>query len=424
MDPALAKLMQMADKDDGSMSELFQMMERLQSSDQASTPKVYSAELLPPFLTRMGYINVYNNETEKQRNSSVGVTIKHSVRPAIEHGPAPPLGELRPILLRDVARRVNHIHSGRVLFVTTTYSAYTTIGTSVLVEDDVGDTMMLSLYNYLPEDETEAERLPVGTHLAVLSPYMKNAKDDPSLTLMLRCDNPQCIIHFDTREQWTAAKAKRDTPPERCQPENLKQDGNEAFAERLYFSASRYYERALRHEGITAKDRISCLANLSEVALRRGQWELAETYASKVLAIDPDHVKAKYRLARARVPLGGASESLALATQLKASHPQENLFSNLVTDCERVLEEELGKYDLRSLRTEAKDGNRTTFHPDFVSARIALGIEIAYYSDGTVYRGCKALEDIPSPSCLLFQKHSRLRSRATAKIQPWRCSLA
>ena len=71
------------------------------------------------------------------------INFKHTSRPSI----APEMHTLRPITLKDVAKKVNYIHTDRVLFVTTIYQPYKVVGTSVLVEDSNGDCMMLSLYN-------------------------------------------------------------------------------------------------------------------------------------------------------------------------------------------------------------------------------------------------------------------------------------
>lgn len=37
---------------------------------------------------------------------------------------------------------------------------------------------MLALYNFTHDDEDSSELLPVGTHLALIAPYMKNAREN------------------------------------------------------------------------------------------------------------------------------------------------------------------------------------------------------------------------------------------------------
>ena len=82
---------------------------------------------------------------------------------------------------------------------------YRIIGTSTLVQDVDGDCLLLSLYNYIRTDEDPVSVLPNGTFLALVAPYMKNSEDNRARNLMLRCDNPQCVLEFDSKEDWESA---------------------------------------------------------------------------------------------------------------------------------------------------------------------------------------------------------------------------
>ena len=77
------------------------------------------------------------------------------------------------------------------------FPAFRIVGTNVLLKDEAGDLMQLSMYNFVPDSSDPAERLPVGSRLAILEPYMKHSQDRDDMNLMLRCDNPQCIVVFD-----------------------------------------------------------------------------------------------------------------------------------------------------------------------------------------------------------------------------------
>lgn len=234
--------------------------------------------------------------------------MRQTMKPLVEHGAAPTLESLTPISLRQVARLgVNKIHTERFLFCTTSYAPHRAVGTQVLVEDDDLVCLTFSLYNYIEEDEDPNQVLPVGTHSTVLAPYIKNARDDRQMILMLRCDNPQCIIKYDSKAAWLAGKPP---PPETSDALSLKERGNQAFRNKYFKAAERFYSRALQSSSIQERDKAACWSNRAEGALRRGQWEDAERDACEVLAIDGDHVKAKFRLAKAQFRLGRLSEAL------------------------------------------------------------------------------------------------------------------
>ena len=112
---------------------------------------------------------------------------------AFTHGAVPPtLTGLLPVLLSDVALRVNEIQMGKVLFAKILRPAVRVVGTTVLIEDPAGDCMQLALYNYVLDHEDPWKVLPQGSYIAFIHPYMRHARDDPVNGLLtLRCDNPQ-----------------------------------------------------------------------------------------------------------------------------------------------------------------------------------------------------------------------------------------
>lgn len=81
---------------------------------------------------------------------------------------------------------------------------------NVLVEDDVGDCILLCLYNYLASHEDPSDVFPVGTYMALVAPLMKYSQDDPNNALMLRCDNPECVRIFPFYRSWVAAKLGKE----------------------------------------------------------------------------------------------------------------------------------------------------------------------------------------------------------------------
>jgi tetratricopeptide (TPR) repeat protein len=371
---------------------------------QADPPPVYSVLLRSPWTRRQLFLHGYNHYKSQAKEppartnrDKVSMNVRHTIVPSIEHGEAPPMEGLKRTSLQDVARMVNHIHNDKVLFVKTIHEPYTVVGRTLLVEDDAGDCLSLSLYNCQHD-------LPVGTYLALIAPFMKTAQDKPEGMLMLRCDNPQCVMLFDTPAEWRAVRDGKQPPSEDLDPIELKKLGNQAFEQNKYEAADRYYSRALRVATIDDRVlRVACLSNRSEVALREERWEDAERDAAKALSVDKDNVKAKYRLAKALIRLGKSGKALELGKELITASPSDKVFQEVCADAERALEEQAGKFDFHKMRKELSSSRSTAFHADFVSQAIEIGADISLSSGGT-YRGCRALRDIPANELLTASK--------------------
>ncbi|GKY98779.1 hypothetical protein MPSEU_000834100 [Mayamaea pseudoterrestris] len=385
------------------------LLQRIFSSRQL-VPQEYSAKLLPPKLSRHLYMQFYSRATEGQQAKAQ--TSRTTMTAALKHGPVAPLKSLKRTTLKEVARRVNYIHSDLVLFLSTSEPACMLDGALVFVEDDCGDCIPLSLRNFVQPDQKVAELLPSGMKLALLAPYMKNMEDDLDEPLELRCDNPQCIVRYDTTLAWEAAKAGKLPPSEPFSPASLKKRGNEAFQHKRLDLAFRYYSRAVSCPSIEPGDRINCLSNRALVSLGRQQWEQAANDAQGVLSLDSSHVKAKYRLAKAFSRLGKVDEALVVAKELLVAEPANDDFKSLLGECEISSIEHRGEYDLERMRKEQAAGNHSTFHADYVSAKAAFGVDILLRS-GETYRGCRALQDIDenelicASKAMVYVKHEK-----------------
>lgn len=392
---------------DGVDDHLFS--QHIDSAMRKGLPPVYSAVLRPAWYNR----NVYDTSMENTKklqsrtNSQQGVVaLNQTMRPALEHGIAPSLETVKPTTLRHVAEKVNHIHLDRVIFVTTMCEAHRQVGTNVLVEDDAGDCLMLSVYNFVQKDEDPEDIFPVGSHLAILCPYMKNARDDRDLQLFLRCDNPQCVILYDSMASWLAAKTGKVKSPETGTASSLREKGNTQFRLKRLKAAARYYSRALNALDIGNEDKIACLGNNAEVSLRREEYEDAERYARLVLDLDQSHHKAQFRLSKSLLYQGKVSEAHSLAKELLlTSSPNEKImFENLVFDIESAISEANGRYDSEKMREEAASSSPMPFHADFVSPHILIGTEIKAPSLIESYRGCKCIADIEENELLTASK--------------------
>ncbi len=67
--------------------------------------------------------------------------------------------------------------------------------------------------------------------------------------------------------------------------------------------------------------------------------EDAEQDAREALAIDGDHIKAKFRLAKAQFRLGKPSEAFEIVQELLSEIPKDRSFQELSADCERTIQE-------------------------------------------------------------------------------------
>jgi hypothetical protein len=95
--------------------------------------------------------------------------------------------------------------------------------------------------------------------------------------------------------------------------------------------------------------------------------------------------------------------ALGIAKELLVDEPTDCEFKVLLDDCERLLKEQRGEYDLQSMRKDLAAKKCDTFRADFVSPKAALGVDISYSSGGT-YRGCKAVRDIDENELICASK--------------------
>lgn len=292
----------------GELDMLTQQSIKTSAPGGAAPPREYSTILPPANLTRCPYVASF--ATNRNPVSPAGMkTLLTSCAPAIEHGVAQDIATLRPINLREIAQRVNAIHQDRVLFAKVAHAPYRMTGANVLLEDTQGDVILCGLYNYVMPSEDPADLLPAGCFVALLAPYMHNARDDRMQELMLRCDNPQWVITFDSEAAWLAAREGRDPPVETTETSDLRKNGNDAFKNGKLKQSIRLYTRALNHPSISLEDKVACLGNRAEAYLREEQWEYAASDCEEVIQIEKNHVKANFRLSKALLRLGQAAKA-------------------------------------------------------------------------------------------------------------------
>jgi tetratricopeptide (TPR) repeat protein len=407
-----------ADNDNDNLEAILRMTKEAAKAVQEGKgpPPVYEAILEPPFLAAMRFKIVHANnkrqaEQHNQRHhqrqadgTEQRVFIRHSTRPSFEHGMPSELSDLKPIRLREVARKVNYVHSTRVLFLKTVEDPTLIVGLSTIVIDEDHDFMQLSLYNFLSDRDLESpeEILPAGTFLALMAPYMRNSQDNREHgTLLIRCDNPHCVVLFDSKEEWIAAKGgKKILAPHipTVSATMLREDGNRAFAEMKFRTAIQLYSKALKHPYISDNDRVKCLGNRAEAFLRRGQWEYAERDAREILDdYDPSHVKARLRVAKAMLYLNKPSQAMILVEMLCEECPKDTSLAELLSTCRKATQEQHGIFDLEAMRSEARRMSMRDrdmpFHADYACSKVDFGVPIRHVG-GETFRGCMATEEL------------------------------
>jgi tetratricopeptide (TPR) repeat protein len=390
----------------------FDISHQLELARENKVPECYNASgRYCPFTAMLAFTGTFANQERIFANEKMyGATILQSARPAIEHGVVPScFQDLRHVTIQDVVKKVNHIHTDCVMLLESIHEPYRQVGTNLLVEDLEGDCILLSLYNYVGPEENPKDVFPVGMRFALLAPYMKNSQDDPSKSLMLRCDNPQCVVLYsDENYIW-----KRSTSTIRAKenPWALRQKGNEEFMCENLQAASMYYTQALIHpdidEEVFSSDKVACFSNRAEVNLREEQWNEAMKDAEAALSLQADHTKAKLRLAKALSRLGRSSEALVLAQELLEQGSQDrSSVDKFVKECSRLVSEEVGTYNYDAMNKEARikqAGARIPFHANFESPKVQIGVTVQCPS-GTSYRGCMATSDLQAGELVVASK--------------------
>ena len=130
------------------------------------------------------------------------------------HSLVPHLRATQPITLAEIVTRGNIIHHDRALFAKTLFTPFRINATNLLLVDQNGDPMMLSLYNFVRPQQDPADLFPDGSFVALVEPYCKFSRDDPKAgQLMLRCDNPEACVLFKTVEEWLSALQSLSSTP-------------------------------------------------------------------------------------------------------------------------------------------------------------------------------------------------------------------
>jgi tetratricopeptide (TPR) repeat protein len=356
------------------------------------------------------------NREEKDIDEGTVLGTRQSKLAAITHGVAPPrMKGLIPILLGEAVTRVNMIHTGRVLFVTSVGTAYRTVGVTLLVEDRSADRMLLQLYNYVRANDRPFDIFPKGTRLAVLEPYLRFPLDSPENPVCMRCDNPQ-HIRVLTARQWERAMDGRlcredDDDDEKIGDlcaEDLRLRGNREFSASRLNTAIHVYSLALKAIELerTSNEGDGTLAarvlnNRAQCYAKQERWALALADSATALELDASYVKCAWLRAQALLMLQRPLEAHEAAAS--ALLDKETDIAQLRNDVERAIrEQQHGEYDWAALRQEVagplSEGILSRRHSDYEHPKIAV------VQTETKGRGVIAQSSVPEGTLVMASK--------------------
>lgn len=340
-------------------------------------------------MTEQELIQYHQRESGTNKKSQTIQTI--TLLAPITHGIAPSFIDLQPITIQEAIMHVNTIHTGRVLFVKTIRKSFRKVGTALLVEDSNDDLIMLYVYNFVSPEENPQLVFPCGTFIAILEPYLRFSMDNPKLPVMIRTDNPQSIIIFESDKEWFLAKRgifqeyKLTITAFNAESEadTMCVQGNKLYAKGEYKLALKYYNKGLQLFPCSVR----ILSNRAAAHMSMESWSLALQNVEAVLIIDPSHIKCLYRRASIFLNL----QQPTLAKKVLDSLIQD-LVSNKTSDCfadnikfeatsrdiQIAIREQRGVYDLKTMMIESNHKHEgpskklSRKHMDYTNSHIEM----------------------------------------------------
>jgi len=386
----------------------------------AGPPEIIKGNLWPPEFATFKYDRFYEGAMEKLKAKTARgeSLVKQSLGSSIQHHKIPAINTLEGITLQEVVEKVNMIHSGKVMFASIVRPPVHTVGVSLLIEDIDCNRMMLSVDNFLKEGEKAEDVFTVGTHIAVLEPYMKYSRDDPKNgALMLRCDHPCGIILYATKREWLQARGILPSEsPTTLSIEALKKKGNDAFARADFKKAEEMYTHAISEcklyptsdgsgsqptTGVDSTLLVTILSNRAQCHFLLENYEMCITDSQQALSLNPDHHKSKYRLGKGYLYSQQPEKTLSLFGGSAAERSAD--IGVLVRDAKRAMNEKNGVYDLLALKNEVtkSKGFVNGSHADYVHPSLQIGpvpgkgrgiTTLTFLPKDTIIVACKAFE--------------------------------
>jgi tetratricopeptide (TPR) repeat protein len=349
--------------------------------------------LLPPYAELGSFEKRLTQYREMERHKKEGtiVQITNTLLAQKTHGIAPSTIGLQPITIKEAIQKVNTIHTGRVLFVKSVKECLRVVGTTILVADSNDDLITLNLYNYVSPEEDPQLLFPSGTYIAVLEPYLRFAGDNPKESVIIRTDNPQSIIIFESDIEWTLAKrgifeAVQPTIPilnAESEADAMCVQGNKYYGKGEFKLALKYYNKGFQ----LFPSSVRILSNRAAAYMSIENWTSAQMDVDAVLAIDPSHTKCLYRRASIYLNLQQPNEAKKVLDILiqdriddKTSDCKADIvkLETLLRDVDIAITEQQGVYDLKAMMRESNHTGEgptkklSRNHMDYASPHIEM----------------------------------------------------
>lgn len=269
----------------------------------------------------------------------------------VKTSPVPHLTEvkgfdhLRPITIKRL--ELEKHHTGSYILLRTIARPVVMAGANLVVEDIEGTAERFSLYNYLPPNvksvEDASRIIPVGTILALKSPFFKVAADGGTV---IRCENPSNVSvlpknhSFLIDTPWFQVAAEVSKPSAKA----LRENGKDAFAEGDFYRALGHFAKAVE----TDPSDYLAASNAAQASLKLGYYHAVVYWTNKALGVKPDHDKSLLRKARAMYVLGQHDKildvlkhpSIASTPEAKELSRKTREFLNLTVITQPVFDDE------------------------------------------------------------------------------------
>lgn len=378
-------------------------------------PNSAVVEAFEDFASKTARSHAQNSPRLDHASPAHTLEYSHTMSSAVAHtNVIPDISTLRRTTLREVCKGINQLTLGAVLFAKVcgprAFRISPNVATNILIQDENGDYMMACIYNYVKPDQEPAAVFGTGACLALMQPYMKNAMDDPTQNLMLRCDNPLAIRVFRSEIEWLKCQGKlipeallSNCPPPSEVVKDLHSRGNESFRANRIDEAIHSYTEALsvaESANLPAQVSVPLLSNRAQCFIAQEQGHRALDDANRVLLHDPTNQKAIHRRVRALLLLPGR---LAEAVDACAGCMVGRELQQFLTEVHAAIAESQGDFDEPALIREAKadPGHRVARrHADFFASDSIL-IAASGCAGG---RGIVAKADLPADSILMATK--------------------
>ncbi|KAF7879007.1 hypothetical protein EAF04_000207 [Stromatinia cepivora] len=259
-----------------------------------------------------------------------------------------PLGELRPIHIRNLRLETHHRGSYLLVRALTLPSRITAI--MAIVEDKNGDAIQLQLYQQPDEKFCPATSVILKNDTFLIKePYFKTTSDGG---YGLRVDHVSDIIRLDEHHDMLPEKWKPTVLDIGKTADDWKQEGNVAMGKNHYWAAIQSYTAALKCHSSAETAKITRL-NRALAYLKDGSLDAALADTECMISPTDASEKALYRGGQALYGLGRFSECHDILQHFCRKSPNGPLATmELKRVRSRLSEQQSGIYDFKSIYKE------------------------------------------------------------------------